>query len=185
MMMEAKEARYLDIDRSAAFADISAWCLSKRQTNRLLVAVRPAIDVNDRVSFDPQIFDSVAAIFGQNIIRVVPARAWPGVRLIEGTGKVYVISFDSIVQRRMIETQEYLSGWKQANTPPLPEDICLYREGDAWPTLVSVTLDGDAWLLNEEPNPGFAHVPAIALPIDLIPPSPSFIVENSDLPPPP
>lgn len=64
----------------------------------------------------------------------------------------------------MTETKSYLSDWKQSNDPPLPEDVCLYREGEAWPVLVSVTHDGDAWLYDDEPGAAFVSVPEIELP---------------------
>ncbi len=175
-MMQARKARYLEIERSVSFADISSWCLIKRETNRLIVAVRPYIDLDDRVSFDPRIVDSVESLFGGNIIRETSAIAWPGTRLIEHVGKVYEVAFDTVIQRRMIETHEYLSGWKQSNEPPLPEDICLYSEGDEWPTLVSVTHDGNAWLLKEKSKPHFTLLPTTFFPLDLVPPPPNFIV---------
>jgi hypothetical protein len=143
----------------------------------LLVAVRPYIDRADQTTFDPRVADSVATIFGKCILRAASAKAWPGTELIEHVAKVYVIAFNVDIQEQMIRTQKYLSGWKQSSDPPLPEDICLYRDGDPWPMLVTVTHDGDAWLFDDEPNAAFVRIPTIALPADLIPPPPDFIVE--------
>ena len=79
----------------------------------------------------------------------------------------------------MIATQKYLSGWKQSNDPPLPEDVCLYREGEDWPVLVSVTHDGDAWLFDDKPDAKFVRAPEIPLPNDLVPPPPTFILQQA------
>src|SRR6266536_4550937 len=113
-----------DIDRLTPFAEISSWCLRKRRVDRLLVAIRPTLDLENRREFDPHIDDAVRTIFGDNIIRAVSARAWPGTQLLGHAGKVYVVAFEAAVQQRMIATQIYLSGWRQSNEPPLPEDIC-------------------------------------------------------------
>ena len=176
-MMSSEKPQCWDIDREASFAEISSWCVKRRQVNRLIVSVRSALDINDRREFDPRIEHSVARIFGKNIIRTTFATAWPGTMLIGHVGKVYVIAFDMRVQRRMSDVKKHLSGWKQSNNPPLPEDICLYREGDAWPVLVSVTNDGDAWLLDDKPDADFIRVSEMPLPADLVPPRPDFIAE--------
>jgi hypothetical protein len=168
---------YWDVDPQESFANISSWCLDQRGANRLIVAVRPYLAVDDRVFIDPLIHSSASRIFGDAIIRRTSARAWPGTVLTEHAGEVYVIAFDAAVQRRMIDASNILRGWTQASQPPLPEDICLYREGDKWPVLVSVTHAGDAWLLHQEPHAPFVHKPKIMLPTDLIPPPPDFIVQ--------
>ena len=131
--------------------------------------------MNDRREFDPRIEESINEIFGDSVIRAANATAWPGTEVIGHVGRVYVVAFGTTVQRRMIKIQKYLSGWKQSNDPPLPEDICLYRQGDASPLLVSVTHDGDAWLFDDAPGVNFVSVPEIELPPDLIPPPPDFV----------
>jgi hypothetical protein len=176
MSRSRTELQCWDVDRLTPFAEISSWCLQKRAVDRLIVAIRPTLDRENRREFDPRIDDSVSRIFGKNVLRTLSARAWPGTQLIDHIGKVHIISFNTSVQQKMMGTQKYLRGWKQSNDPPLPEDICLYRNGDRFPVLVSVTHDDDAWLFDNNPSATFVSLAAIALPEDLIPPPPDFIV---------
>jgi putative SOS response-associated peptidase YedK len=46
------------------------------------------------------------------------------------------------------------------------------------PVLASVTHDGDAWLFDDAPDAEFVHPPEIALPYELIPPPPDFILQQ-------
>lgn len=177
-MTKVKNARCWDVSSEASIDEISSWCLRARKVDRLMVAVRPYIDLDDRVEFDARIEESVSRIFGSRILRSTYATAWPGTKLLEHEGKVYVIKFDSDVAQRISHEMNHLRGWVQRNDPPLPEDLCLYREGDAWPVLVSVTHDGDAWLYDDDPDATFLRTPTIPLPSDLIPPAPSFVVES-------
>lgn len=167
--------RCWDVAQSTPFAEIGSWCLQNRGVDRLIVAIRPTLDRQNRREFDPRIDSSVSRIFGKNLLRTVSARAWPGTQLVGHFGKVHVVRFDASVQQSMVETQKYLNGWKQSNDPPLPEDICLYRDGDTYPVLVSVTHDGDAWLFDVNPSVRFVSIATIPLPEDLIPSPPDFI----------
>ena len=177
-MTKVRNSRCWDVSREVSFDEISSWCLRAREVDRLIVAVRPYIDRRDRVEFDARIEESVFRVFGSSVIRSTYATAWPGTELIEHAGRVYIIKFDSDLARQISKEMNRLSGWVQRNDPPLPEDLCLYREGEAWPVLVSVTHDGDAWLYDDDPDATFVRTPTIPLPSDLIPPAPSFIVES-------
>jgi hypothetical protein len=177
-MTKVKNTRCWDVSRETTLDEISRWCLHERKVDRLIVATRPYIDRDDRLEYDTRIEESVLRIFGRSIIRSTYATAWPGTELIEHAGKVHVMKFDSDVAQQISNEMNYLSGWVQRSDPPLPEDLCLYREGDAWPVLVSVTHDGDAWLFDDDPDAAFLRTPTIPLPVDLIPPAPSFIVES-------
>jgi hypothetical protein len=179
VMTKVKNKRCWDVLKDVSVDEISRWCLRARGVDRLIVAVRPYIDRDGRVEYDARIDESVLRVFGGSIIRSTYAMAWPGTELIENMGKVYVIRFDSNVAQRISNEMNHLSGWVQRGNPPLPEDLCLYREGDAWPVLVSVTHDGDAWLYDDDPDAAFLRTPTISLPNDLIPPAPRFIVESS------
>jgi hypothetical protein len=177
-MIKMKNTRCWDVSGEASLHEISAWCLRARRVDRLMVAVRPYIDREDRVEYDTRVEESVFRIFGSGVIRSAYATAWPGTELTEHLGKVYVVKFDADVEQRISKEMNHLSGWTQRSNPPLPEDLCLYREGESWPVLVSVTNDGDAWLYDEDPDAPFLRTPTIPLPSDLIPPPPSFIVES-------
>lgn len=184
MIMSTNFARCWDIDRGTSVADVSSWCIERRGVNRLMVAIRPYIDRKNRVGFDPLVQESTVEIFGDRILRKVFARGWPGTRLIDHRGEVYVVAFDVTVQRRMVQASNEFSGWTQWSTPPLPEDICLYRDGEDSPVLVSVTHDGDSWLFDNQPDATFVRRATIELPSELIPSAPEFILEPTlEMPP--
>jgi hypothetical protein len=48
----------------------------------------------------------------------------------------------------MVAVQNDLSNWTQYHRQPLPEDICLWRDGESLPSLVSVTHEREAWILS-------------------------------------
>lgn len=83
--------RCWDISRDATFAEVSSWCIEKRSVDRLIIAARSTLDMDNRREFDPRVEESVTAIFGNAIIKAAYATAWPGTELIGHVGKVYVV----------------------------------------------------------------------------------------------
>jgi hypothetical protein len=100
--------------------------------------------------FDDEVDDAVSSIFGERVVSITRAVAWPGSRLFGHSAKVYEIALDEAVCKRMVATENMVSGWTHRPRPPLPEDICLFRRGDVLPVFVSVTHECDAWLLSEK-----------------------------------
>jgi hypothetical protein len=168
-----------DVNPAATVDEITRWCLDNRGVDRLFVVARPDNDAPGTL-LEPRVEAAVAKMFGTKVIRALWARAWAGTELFRRrAAKVWIIAFDEDVRTRMVAVQNSLSGWRHANNPPLPEDICLYRVGDALPTFVSVTHDSEAWLFDSAArNATFAERAELPLPADLIPARPDFVVPS-------
>lgn len=167
-----------DVAPDTSLEEIGGWCLRHRLVNRLLVVART--DRNDRAELaDPRVEQAVTENFGKWELRTCWASTWPGTQLVgDGIAKVWIIAFDSNVCERMISLENRLCGWTHAEKH-LPEDICLYRYGDPFPTFVTVTHGPEAWLLDGSPTDAkFAERALIGLPEELIPAHPDFVEER-------
>jgi hypothetical protein len=106
-----------------------------------------------QVPWDQAIEDVITSLFGDRLMEKKLVRRWPGTELVGHEGVVFRIAFDPSLVEPMAELGAHLSAWQHSNRPPLPEDPCLYRQGDDWPVLVSVKHEGDAWILSEKKPP--------------------------------
>jgi hypothetical protein len=132
------------------------WCARERHVDRLLLSARLDQDEKKPVLDKPSLDRFVASTFGNRLLERKLVRRWPGTQLIGHDGVVYVIAFDLSLIAPMRECGPRLSDWRHwrhDGKPPLPEDPCLFRQGDDWPVLVSVTHERDAWVLSERRPP--------------------------------
>ena len=63
-----------------------------------------------------------------------------------------VVRFDHEVAKLLADIQGNLFHWLGSFSPSLPEDLCLFRTGADYPSLVSVTHEKDGWVLASEPE---------------------------------
>lgn len=134
---------------------IFEWALREDSADLLLATERPA----GKRSFDPEVEQTANLVFGQDLIKRIHARAWPGTKLIGHTGRVYVVHFHEQLAQRMIAIENELFNWRHASPKKLVEDICLFRHGSDYPLFASVTHDKDAYVISAESVPlrGFAR----------------------------
>lgn len=164
-----------DVVWGTSLNDMLTWCLERRRVDRLLVVARLDQDAAEPVLSDPEVKQSVRRIFAGKILSESFASKWPGTELYGFSAKVYVIAFDASVKETMVAAESTLRGWIHDCELPLPEDISVFRDGDPLPTLVSVTLSGNAWIFDDGPVPrALATKAEIPLPSDLLPPPPFY-----------
>jgi hypothetical protein len=164
-----------DVAPAATLGAVLTWCQERRRVDRLLVATRLDRESKKPMLLYPGVAESVRRIFGKQVLHETMARRWAGTELIGHSGKVYLIAFNEDVKQRMIEAENRWGAWTGNHTPPLPEDLCLFRDGDAVPLFVSVTHDEEAWIFDDEPVPRNLATPSkIRLPEDLLPPPPFY-----------
>lgn len=174
---------YREIDAAATFDAISRWCLACCQVDRLLVTARNDLS-RPRELDEPRVAETVAELFGGRVLEEIWASAWPGTSLGGGgASKLWRIAFDEEVRARMVAMENRLVNWHQWHEPPLPADVCLYREGDPMPVLVSMSHQREpwfgAWLLDTyAADAPFATDPELPLPLDLIPARSGFVVRT-------
>lgn len=80
-------------------------------------------------------------------VRCFLASSWPGTQLIGHPGRVYVFQLTERVASIVGDLGESLSSWRHDSQPSLPEDICIFRSGENYPNLVTVTHEQDGWLI--------------------------------------
>ena len=83
---------------------------------------------------------------------------------------VYEVAFDPSIIETMARLGPRLEDWQMSSSPPLPEDPCLFSRSADWPVLVSVTHEGDAWILSEERPPFCTGEPFLFRPENLLVP---------------
>lgn len=135
------------LDISIKLGELLTFCRKEFAVDRLLVIAR--MDTKGRY-LSSNITHSIKEIFGHNIIDNFLASGWPGTELIGHVSRVFVIEFSELVQQSITEKDDQLFSWTHHNRPPLPEDLCLFRQGGAFPNLISVTHEDEAWLISDK-----------------------------------
>ncbi|HSG40192.1 MAG TPA: hypothetical protein VLE27_11185 [Thermoanaerobaculia bacterium] len=124
-----------------------------------------------RVLAEPEVEGVVTSLFADRVLERRLVRRWPGTEMSESLALVFVIDFDPGLIQPMAKLGPLLENWRHSNTPPLPEDLCLFRQGDEWPVLISVTHERDAWILSEDRPPFCTGEPFDFKPENLLVPS--------------
>ena len=153
--------------REVSLSDIMRWCLDQHGVDRMLVALRLTQVGNKWRYLQPKAAEFFKSQFAPYILTGFQAAAWPGTELISHPGFVYVLAFNDEVMELTLRIQPSLAKWQDGEDPPLPEDICLFKESASHPVLISRTHDLDAWLISDtDPNlQGFrkSDIPAAQL----------------------
>jgi len=142
-----------DLPIDSALDLVLRWCRKERAVDRLLLSARLGRGPKAKEAPIQEVEDLVASLFGDRVLERKRARRWPGSELMETDGIVFLVRFDETLIEPMSNAGGRLSDWSHRDSPRLPEDPCLYREGDPWPVLVSVTHERDAWILHPERPP--------------------------------
>ena len=160
-----------DVSVDTSMQQILEWSLREKGVDRLLLSAYLDPHENKPVLLRPTLEETIKALFGSRLLERKLVRRWPGTELYEHYGLVFLIAFDSGLVKPMAEAGKCLVNWRHNNNPPLPEDPCLFREGDDWPVLVSVTHERDAWVLSEDRPPFCTGEPFGFKPENLLVPS--------------
>ena len=128
--------------------ELLTWLVERIGVDRLILTTRLDQEADEVMLLSPQVLTAVDELFDGRILEKRLCSAWPGTELVNHKGLVFLIDFDSSLITPMINTGPHLEDWTEWNSPPLPEDICLFKKGQPWPTLVSVTHEGQAWILS-------------------------------------
>lgn len=170
--------RCWDVVPGVPMEKLLTWCLDTRGADRIVVVAPVDPDSDDLALLKPAVETRVYELLGDRLLSSAYCSAWPGTVLSSHVGLVWTARFDMTLMKRMVRAQGALSGWKVSAKPPLPEDICLYRHGDRFPILVTVSREGDGWLLHRGRIEDALALPSdCPLPADLLPPQP-FIVRG-------
>lgn len=149
--MKSKKATYWELDRRVAqLEEILSWCLETQDTDRLLIAVRLEENKGEWEPYAEAIETRIEALFGSHILDRFYASRWPGTQLSDRPGLIYVIRFDAAIKDRVLSTEPSFVGWLHDREPPLPEDLCLFKSSNVYPTFMSVTHEERAWLISED-----------------------------------
>lgn len=147
------------------------WCLEHHGVDRLLVAARLKRESPDHSLLTPAVGQAITDLLGSIILERHYTTAWPGTRLVGHDGLVLTIHFSERLIGPMAAAGELLRHWRHSHTPPLPEDLCLYRHGDKHPVLVSVTHEAMAWLITNTAVDLPGARPEDHDPTDFVPPA--------------
>ncbi|HKY27373.1 MAG TPA: hypothetical protein VJM12_05440 [Pyrinomonadaceae bacterium] len=139
--------------RVVSLSETLRWCLDHHGVDRMLAVLRLTQIGNKWCYDEPKAAEFFESQFSSYILTGFQAAEWPGTILIDHPGFVYVLAFDEEVKEAVLRVQPSLAKWEDGENPPLPEDICLFKESATHPVLVSRTHDLDVWLISDtEPN---------------------------------
>ena len=147
----------------ASLDEIMSWCLEHGSVDRMLVALRLHQVGNKWRYADPKAGQFFQSQFDPYILAGFQADEWPGTRLLGAPGFVYVLTFNEEVKEVVLRTQPSLAKWQHGEKPPLPEDVCLFRESSSHPVLISSTHNLVAWLLSDK-NPDMRGFKKVSFP---------------------
>ncbi|HEX6900066.1 MAG TPA: hypothetical protein VF789_10150 [Thermoanaerobaculia bacterium] len=159
-----------DVSADTPLEAIFTWCSEKRGVDRLLLSARLDKEKKRPTLLRPTLSETVDQIFGDHLLSTRMVKRWPGTELYGHKGVVFLVAFDPTLISSMAQVGTLLSNWRHNNNPPLPEDPCLFRQGDEWPVLVTVTHERDAWILSDERPPFCSGEPFVFKPDNLLVP---------------
>ncbi|MCI0409488.1 MAG: hypothetical protein L0191_13170 [Acidobacteria bacterium] len=135
------------LKRDVELKQVLTHCLLTGHVDRLLLALPQN---KDGALLHPESRPATERIFADRILEWRIGRRWPGTISYETDCHLAVVEFSAELVEPMCSAGPKLFDWRGWPAPALPEDLCLYRQGAEWPSLVSVTHERDAWLLAPE-----------------------------------
>ncbi|MGD9163026.1 MAG: hypothetical protein PVG39_31765 [Desulfobacteraceae bacterium] len=139
--------------KTPSFKDILFWCRETQKVDKLLVSVRPLINNKDEFEFEQSVIKNVYRLFGSNILDRIEAVGWPGNLLTRGFAYIFIIEYNTDVENIILDKETLLFHWLHDHRQKLPEDLCLFKNGNTYPSLISITHENDAWLLSGDNTP--------------------------------
>jgi len=136
--------------RDVSLENSLEWAVATADPNRLLFTMRLAEGRGKKRFAPPGVEDNVQRLFGKYVLESFWASKWPGTRLFEHKGRVWVLKFNEEVKTLVLKTQPNFAMWYNNASLPLPEDICVFREGSPRPAILTVTHEGDGWFCNSD-----------------------------------
>jgi hypothetical protein len=135
--------------------EILPWCFENCGVDTVLVSSRQSFSRSGKGTYDRGVDPATRKIVGDKLISSFEARGWPGTKLINHKGRVYVSGFDPQLAAKMANVEDHLFNWLNAGSKPLPEDVCVFKRGAKLPTFISVTHEREAWVIAPNCPPGF------------------------------
>jgi hypothetical protein len=136
-------------------SEILMWRLENESVDTLLVSSNQSCGKSGKYTYDKGVDPKTRKLLGRNMVACFEARGWPGIKLINGKGRVYVSAFDTQLAKKMMKAEDNLFKWLNFSRKALPEDVCLFRRGAKVPVLISTTHEREAWVISETCPPGF------------------------------
>lgn len=133
-----------------ALEPVLSWCL-ERGVDRLLAVCRLRRVGNREEAAQPEVVQRVNELFGSRVLTRWRTHRWPGTELIDSNAWVYVVRFDAALIPAMASLSPRVFDWLHSHRPRLPEDLCLFRAGQPWPTLITITHEREGFWLDAAP----------------------------------
>lgn len=141
------------LSRETRLDALLEWCIAHHHANRMLVATRLDTASANMALLWPGVLATMRSLFTGYVLESFLASSWPGTELVDHDGVVFLVRLDVSLVEPMSRTGPRLFDWVGPHDPSLPEDICVFRRGDPWPILLSVTHESDAWIIAAEAPP--------------------------------
>ena len=134
--------------RKVPLEKLFKWCRRHHGVDRILFGL-PTRMKKRKLCNEKQVGNALR-LFRDFIIETHEVRSWPGVDYFEGSRPIFVVKITDDLVRAVINAGPYLHHWSISNPTPLPEDLCLFRQGARFPTLTSCAHEDLAWLVSNK-----------------------------------
>jgi hypothetical protein len=128
------------------------WCLHYERIDHMLFGIRMCIDTKHgrkRVPCKASQIRVAFEHFGKAVDAVYSVRGWPGTEFYSPS-PLLKLTLSTEILNTIVRLGPYLNCWTSRSEPPLPEDICLYREGARFPAVVTVAHEDRSWLITNK-----------------------------------
>src|SRR5579859_1672485 len=92
-------------------SEILTWCLENEGVDTLLVSSSPGCGKSGGWVYEKGVDPKTRNLLGKNLIACFEARGWPGTKLFNVKGRVYVSAFDAQLAKKMAKAEDNLFKW--------------------------------------------------------------------------
>jgi len=138
-------------------SEILSWCIENRGVDILLLSSRQSFGSRGKGSYSRDVDGTARSLLGKKLISSFEASGWPGTKLVDHKGRIYVSGLDVELARKMIQIEDKLFEWLNVQPKALPEDLCLFKRDEKLPVFISVTHERNAWVIADSRPPGFTR----------------------------
>lgn len=150
--MKMKHPPIWELPWAVEVEPVIRWCCEEHRVNRLLMSARLHQDGSGELTH-PRVDDLMENLFGASLLDRREVTRWQGNELVGHNGLVYEVDFSPALVKKIAAINPSLYAWRHHHDPPLPEDFCLFRLGERWPRLVTVTHEHFGWILSDRKVP--------------------------------
>lgn len=139
-----------ELPQDAGISEVLEWVRVNEQPDRILMACLLRQEKTGLKPTDPGAVDAAIRLLGCDLLCIQIGTGWPCIKYFDSFGLVFIARFSKALIGRLSDECDSFFDWRHCEAHPLPEDLCLLKEGNPYPALASVTHERDAWIFTDK-----------------------------------